>query len=326
MNLTTNENNKAKETHKSRMKLWDASIENRKQYINPETGLVKEEFIEQRACPVCSSADHLFMFNKEGGSYVKCKDCEMVFLNPVLTDSALNDLYTNNHDVQAEIVGEDSEFYTSIYKEGLGKIEKVVQNKGLIFDFGCSAGSFLDVAKECGWKKTWGIELNKSEFQVAKKKGHHVYNEMIQNIELPEKVDVVTLWDVFEHLKDGSFFLNLFKSILTKDGVVFLQIPNSMALAPRIIQEDCNMFDGLEHVNLYGPKTIEKLANDNGYEVVSMTTVIPETYVINNYLNYENPYLGDGQSKNDILSLIDDSQVLDNLLGYKIQVVLKPKL
>ncbi|ACN16734.1 SAM-dependent methyltransferase family protein [Desulforapulum autotrophicum HRM2] len=313
-------NQTVKELHKKRMKLWDASISNHKKYIDNQNGLFRDEFVEYRKCPVCSQDNYLNIFFKEGGSYVKCLNCSMVYLNPVFTDDALNDYYEKNHSVQAQIVESGDSFYEKIYNHGLNSIEKICP-PGNILDIGCSSGVFLDLSKNRGWK-TNGIELNVREFKMAQMKGHSVYNSLIENTKFDKKFNAITLWDVFEHIKNGKFYLNMMKKLLMKNGVIFLQIPNSDSLAAKILQKKCNMFDGLEHVNLYGVNTIKLLAKRCGLRVLDIQTVIPEIGVINNYLNYEDPYLGNTENKTNIPNLIDENELNIKLLGYKLQVVL----
>lgn len=310
-----------KELHTVRKKMWDASVANHKKYINKENGFFDSKYVEKRACPVCNSKDEEEIFLKEGGRYVKCSDCKMVYLNPVFNDEALKDYYEQNHAFQSEIVENDSEFYVSLYSKGVNNITKVNSNAQNILDIGCSSGVFLDVAKTHGLN-TFGVELNKSEYEFAKKKGHEVYNELLENISFLQKFDAISMWDVFEHLKDGEKYLNLIKNLLNKNGVIFLQIPSSDSLAAKILQEKCNMFDGLEHVNLYGVQTIKKLAQKCGLKVYDIQSVISEIGVINNYLDYEDPYLGNTTNKKNILNLIDEKTLLENLLGYKLQIVL----
>ena len=310
---------KTKTLHQQRKKLWDASMANHEKYIDRETGLFKQEFVEKRGCPVCGAEEYLEIFNKEGGTYVKCPTCQMVYLNPVLKDEFLNEYYTNNHDVQAEIVESDNDFYRKIYTLGLDQIAKNTP-AGKILDMGCSSGGFLDVAKEKGWE-TYGVELNAKEAQHASKK-HTVYNELIQNISFETKFDVITLWDVFEHLKNGKYYLDFLQKLLNPKGVIFLQIPSSDSLAAKILQEKCNMFDGLEHVNLYNRSTIEKIADSCGLEVLSMSSVISEIGVINNYLSYEDPYFGGSTNTREVPGLINEEEMHKTLQGYKLQVVL----
>lgn len=145
---------------------------------------------------------------------------------------------------------------------------------------------------------------------------------LLEKIDFDIKFDVITMWDVFEHIIDGEFYLNYMKTLLSDNGVIFLQIPSSDSLAAKILQKHCNMYDGLEHVNLYGVETIKKLADKCNLEIMSLKTVIG---VINNFLNYENPYLGNTTNKDFIPNLIDEKKIHETLQGYKLQVILGEK-
>jgi SAM-dependent methyltransferase len=315
----------ARDIHEERSKLWDSSLESHKKYINPETMAFDTLFTRERSCPACESDDNRKIFQKSGGTYVKCRDCEMIFLNPVFTDQALYDYYSRNHTVQSVVVAQDQEFYSSIYKKGLELISQHTKTQLALLDFGCSAGAFLDQAKKFGWSDLNGIELNSAEAQEAALKGHKVYNCRVESAQLNRKFDVITLWDVFEHLPDGAYYLHKFRELLNPDGMVFLQVPNGMSLAARIMQEKCNMYDGLEHVNLYSPGTISLLAERCGFEVVGIKSVIPELSVLNNYLHYESPYSGNMPSTDMFFNLANSDVLLNDLHGYKIQVILKVK-
>ena len=318
-------NQTVKELHEKRMRMWEESMKNHEKYIDSKTGIFLEKYTEQRSCPVCESNNELEIFYKEGGRYVKCQECSMVYINPVFRDSSIKEYYEGNHTEQAEVVESDTDdFYVNIYNGGLDNISKFIENLSSILDIGCSSGTFLDLCKEKNIG-TFGVELNQAEYEYVKRKGHTVYNELLENIQFEEKFDAITMWDVFEHIKDGEFYLNLMKTHLTENGVIFLQIPSSDSLAAKILREHCNMFDGLEHVNLYGVETIKKLAEKSGLEVLSLKTVISEIGVMNNYLNYEDPYLGGTTNKKFISNLIDEEEIHKSLQGYKLQVILGKK-
>ncbi|PIF03809.1 MAG: SAM-dependent methyltransferase [Arcobacter sp.] len=312
-----------KELHEKRVKMWDKSMENHKKYINPETKLFLDKFTRIRTCPVCDSSNYISIFSKEGGTYVKCQDCTMIYLNPVFTDEAIIEYYQINHTEQSEVVESDTDnFYINIYNGGLQTIKQYNHNISKILDIGCSSGTFLDLAKQQNLD-TYGVELNKAEFEFARGKGHKVFNELLEKISFGTKFDAITMWDVFEHIVDGQFYLNTIKKLLNDNGVIFLQIPSSDSLAAKILQEHCNMYDGLEHVNLYGVKTIKQLASRCNLEILNLKTVISEIGVINNFLNYENPYLGNTTNKEFIPNLIDEKKLHDTLQGYKLQVILR---
>src|SRR5665648_109258 len=211
-----------RELHTTRKKMWDASMENHARYVNLSTGLFDEKYTQQRACPVCQSSNERMLFNKSGGVYVNCNDCEMVYLNPVFKDEYLEEYYRSNHAVQSEIVDSDNEFYQSLYTKGLKLIESNLPKKGKILDVGCSAGAFLDTAQKFNWN-TYGLELNAKEAIHSRGKGHTVFEDTIHKTTLNETFDVITLWDVFEHIKDGVAFLKTAKNFLGKDGLVFIQ-------------------------------------------------------------------------------------------------------
>lgn len=95
--------------------------------------------------------------------------------------------------------------------------------------------------------------------------------------------DVICLWDVFEHIKDRISFLKILKNHLHKNGLIFLQIPNADSLAARILQEKCKLFGGFEHVNLYNPSTIKKIAQKAGLHLVKIVSIINEMQPILNF-------------------------------------------
>lgn len=310
-----------REMHLEREKMWNASIANHARYIDPATGAIASRFVEERACPACGSTQSRFMFKKSGGFYHTCIECRMVFLNPALTDAELVDYYRNNHSVQGEVVAEDIAFYRELYLKGLDAIGRFLPGKGRILDVGCSTGIFLDLAMAQGWE-THGLELNRSEIEIARQKNHAITEGTIETADFAAPFDAVSLWDVFEHIKDGHRFLTDAKRVLRKGGVVFIQTPSRDALAARVMQAACNMFDGLEHVNLYGRQSLEIVARRNGYEVVGFETVIAEIGVMNNYLDYDHPYLGGSRDMARFAGVLTADQIHAHGLGYKFQACL----
>lgn len=305
------ESKNAKKLHQGRKFAYKKLQSYHKKLINSKTGKFSKKFTKKRSCPVCHKSNYYKIFDKSGGTYVKCNNCSMVFTNPVFKESALKIYYKNLNTGQATITKREKDFYREIYTKGLQAIEKV-KKTGRILDIGCSSGFFLDIAKEKGWQ-TYGIEPCKKEMQMCK--DHNILNSLDTKI----KFDVITMWDVFEHIPNSNKQLKLLGHILAKGGIIFMQIPNSDSLAARIIQDKCNMFDGIEHANLYNPKTIKKIAENNGFQIIHLTTVISEIAVLNNYLSYEDPYFG---TPNFNLP-INENLIHKNLLGYKMQIIIK---
>jgi SAM-dependent methyltransferase len=314
----------AKKLHEGRQFMYDQVEKYHNLFIDPATGFLKAELLEKRDCPVCGCGKYRHLFTKGGGDYVGCEQCGLTYVNPVFTDQALTDYYSGMHTAQAEVTSNESDFYRRIYSKGLATISKYTQ-PGKILDIGCSSGFFLDIAAAQGWE-TVGIELNRAEAALARSK-HEVHTAALDDVEaeIGRTLDAVTMWDVFEHIKDGNAILQtLCNKFVKPGGLIFLQVPNAHALAARVLHERCNMFDGIEHVNLYDPKTIALLAKNNGLDVLHLETVISEIPIVANFLEYQHPYFGSAIHEGKVLGLIDEKTLHDNLLGYKMQVVLRP--
>ena len=311
----------AKMLHASHLPGYQAFQAKLAKYIDPKTGLIAEEFVEHRNCPACGAGNAHKMFDKNGGTYVKCRDCTMVYVNPVMKDERLIAYYNENIDFNATRHANEIEFYSSIYRRGLTLIQQHVKG-GDLLDVGSSDGLFLDVSKAAGWNSS-GLELNRRELEVSLKKGHQARNIELSQVPVQEKFHVITMWDVFEHIKAGDAQLREAMKRLHPGGVIFLQIPSSSSLAARILHEKCNMFDGVEHVNLYSPKSVRILGERVGVKVLHFETVIDELKVIKNHLNYEDPYAGAFTSSEE-LNYLSKDLVLGADAGYKMQIVLQP--
>ena len=316
INLVTK--NDARKLHSGR-KFMYLEVENtHKKYLS-KNGEYHKKLLEKRNCPLCSYSLKNYLFQKRGGHYVKCNSCGLVYLDPVFKDRELNIYYKNLHDAQSKVTKNESEFYRRIYLRGLKLIERFKKN-GSILDIGCSSGFFLDIAGENKWE-TFGIELNKKESKIAKK-NHHVFEQDLKTLK-NKKFDVITMWDVIEHIKDGNKSMKQMRKRLNKNGLIFFQTPNVNSLAARVMQKKCNVFDGIEHVNLYDFDTMKMLARKNNFKILKFDSVISEIPVISNYLDFQDPYFGNSKYKSNVLGTINEKTLHKKLLGYKMQVVLR---
>jgi 2-polyprenyl-3-methyl-5-hydroxy-6-metoxy-1,4-benzoquinol methylase len=313
----------SKKLHIKRQKQLDKTYQYHK-FFHDKNGNIDSKYLELRNCPICNKNNFVFLFIKNGGNYVQCKSCQLAYLNPCFTDVHLESYYRKMGIAQSSTVEDESPFYRKIYSYGIKNINKFIKPKKEIniLDLGCSSGFFLDIAKQKGWK-TFGIELNEKEIEIAKQ------NHNVKNINLHEaqkefnlKFDVITMWDVIEHVKDPHKLLKKIRKNLKPGGLFFFQTPNMNSLAARILKEKCNVFDGIEHVNLFNENNINTIAKKNKFKVLLVESVISEIPIISNYLNYDHPYLGNSKEKK-VLGIINDKILHKKYLGYKIQVVFK---
>ena len=303
--------------HKSRQESYEATRLRRLLLVDESTGLIREELVESRSCPVCESNESKNLFVKNGGTYHRCIECGTIFLNPVLKDAHLANHYRTNGTYQTQDHLEDSQFYKAIYSHGLDLLVSH-RSEGALLDVGCSSGTFMKLAESKGFK-VMGLEINADEAAAARSDGLCVEEVDLLSLKDSGKFDVICFWDVFEHLKSPHQILGAASSLLSEAGLLLLQIPSADALSARVLREHCNMFDGLEHVVLYTHQSIRQCLEKNDFEILEVVDVIDDTAALENFLNYEDPY--GGSFTGSLSDVFSAAFVLENKLGYKMQIL-----
>lgn len=279
---------------------------------------------ESATCPTCHSSPENIIIKKGFGEYAHCPQCDHIYLSNPLTDEATLEFYKNYPSNTLEWHTTETDFYDRIYSKGLDAIRPFAAGK-TILDIGCSSGLFLSIASSRGYE-CFGIEPNKLESAYAKDHGINVCGAQLSDLDICERFDIITLWDVLEHIKNPKDYLGTLKNHLrSSDSLVFVQIPSADSLAARMLREHCKMFDGLEHLTLFSYRSLKETFEQAGYELLCAHSVISELYPIVNYLSYcHDPYLQKPTNPYPIDSLGLGSLEKD-MLGYKIQAVFRSR-
>ena len=272
-----------------------------------------------KSCPTCGNVSAQVLFTKNNGQYAYCANCEHIFLKSSLRADLLLEFYKNYPTSSLDWHINESSFYQRIYKSGIDVISTATDQKKLL-DIGCSSGYFLSIANKYGYQGS-GVEPNLLESNYAKNAGLNVLGATIDDLPTSLNFDVITMWDVLEHIDSPISYLKRITRLLNPNGIVFVQVPTCDSLAARIMRENCNMFDGIEHLTLFSSKSLDKCFAEAGFKLVTKKSVINEKFAINNYLSYEcDPYLPRNQSSNqsiDKMLSLDKAELFS--LGYKIQ-------
>jgi 2-polyprenyl-3-methyl-5-hydroxy-6-metoxy-1,4-benzoquinol methylase len=97
-----------------------------------------------------------------------------------------------------------------------------------VLDVGCGAGSFLDMAREVGCE-TYGLEFNQSAVLKARSKGHWISGELLENLPpdfCPQGFDLITLFQVLEHVADPIGIIQNAVERLAPGGYLSLAVPS----------------------------------------------------------------------------------------------------
>jgi SAM-dependent methyltransferase len=92
-----------------------------------------------------------------------------------------------------------------------------------VLDVGCGHGGFLCAARRAGCRVA-GIELDPPSVESCWKQGLHVVQGSVFDVEMPQGPwDVITIWDVLEHLEYPSKALSLVTELLACGGFMVLR-------------------------------------------------------------------------------------------------------
>lgn len=163
-------------------------------------------------------------------------------------------------------------------KRILDEIERFSGKKrsGLhLLDVGCSSGSFILAARDFGVEAE-GVEPSSGPARTAIESGLKVYQGYLNDIRLPEEsFDVITLFEVLEHLRDP---LNLFKEchrILCSNGLLVIRTGNTDSWTVQYMKGRWKYFSIREHgghISFFNPVSMRKLAERSGFMVADIKT------------------------------------------------------
>ena len=148
---------------------------------------------------------------------VECRHCGLVYANPRWPGDTVLDAYTA---VEDETYVEERHGRELTFGHHLRQIERIVGPAGgrALLDVGAYIGVFVEVAAAAGWRAQ-GVEPSAWAAAQAQGRGLAVHAGTLDSTDLPaESFDVVTMWDVIEHLADPAAELARARRLLRPGG------------------------------------------------------------------------------------------------------------
>lgn len=178
-------------------------------------------------CPFCNSKninDASFprptRFNNKLFSYRECRDCALIFIDPIPDVEDYNAMYSNQYHEQFYFKKEVID-----YSPIRDAVDKFILDK-VIVDYGCGDGSFLRFFQKSGYSCI-GVEYDKELVEKLK-----VQNPQISFLTVDEfwskndlKFSVIFFGDVLEHIAKPAEFLRSVNKKLPENGFLVAQGP-----------------------------------------------------------------------------------------------------
>ena len=116
---------------------------------------------------------------------------------------------------------------------------------------------FFEIASKRGWE-VYGTEYTKDAINICKSKGINIQEGKLnpQNY-LVEEFDVITSFEVLEHINNPIEEISNFYKILRKGGLVYLTTPNFNSVSRFYLKSDYNIITYPEHLSYYTTRTLK---------------------------------------------------------------------
>lgn len=230
-------------------------------------------------CEGSTPTERLYTF----GSHAvrRCRQCGLEFLDPQPRPDDLRALYDERYFASADSQSRGYDRYAAdegnlrkTFRRRFRALARrfAIPPRRRVLDIGCALGYFLAVAAEHGWEAT-GVEISAWAAAAARRRfGLDIREGSLETAEFPPATfDLITMWDVLEHLPDPGRAVRRCHELLTADGSLAFTTPNTAGLLRRLTGRRWVEYNKIpEHLFFFNPATIRALLARHGFRVVSI--------------------------------------------------------
>jgi len=197
---------------------------------------------------------------------VQCRHCGHIYSNPRWSAGQLIEAYIAVEDETylAEQVGREQTFARHL--AALERYTGAGQNRPLL-DVGAYVGVFVKVALAAGWQAT-GVEPSRWAIQTARQSGLPLIEGTLEAEALrDQRFDVVTMWDVIEHMPDPAAELASAFQLLNPGGVLAVHTMDIASPTARLMGRRWPWLMDM-HVHYFSRRSLEKFLQKAGFEII----------------------------------------------------------
>ncbi len=246
-----------------------------------------DSLVEYRNCPCCGQDDYEVVFESNiraddmretvetvymipgdrHGRHVRCRNCWLIYVNPIERTGRINKAYSRRKSTDASVM---RKMRLTATRSQLDLIQKEHHRSGhLLLDIGCGEGFFLSNASSAGYNAR-GIEPSQDAAEYARQEfGLDVEAKPFEELRLPEnRFDVVTLWQVLEHVPHPLKILSEVHRILKPGGLLALSTPDIGGAPARVLGRRWWNIRKV-HINQFTTDTMTTLLGNAGFRDIS---------------------------------------------------------
>lgn len=292
-------------------------------------------------CKICGSENTDIIYNdliRDGGlgQYTKkpikifqCKNCDVIWHDNEIAD--VKEYYeTEEYRNELEGSSEEEKFYELHDKETLDKLNytgtTIFRNK-VVADIGCGCGAFLDYISGVA-REVVAVEPSLKYRNIMSRKGFSTYSYADEAKKLyANKIDVITSFDVIEHVQSPESFIKDVYDLLTVGGKAIIGTPTDAPIMRSLLGKDYEkkLLFSTQHLWILSEKNLRMISEKCGFKNIDIKYY--QRYGIDNMLGW----LKEKEPKSEIkqkfitetLNNVWKAQLVDNRLADYIVLYLE---
>jgi SAM-dependent methyltransferase len=246
-------------------------------------------------CVVCGLAVLEPLLEKGGQRYCRCARCGHIAIEPLPAPEEQAAFYRRQYEegVYREYL-EARPLKLQTFDRRLDAILAILPAPERILDVGCASGAFVEAARRRGFD-AWGAEAVATAVEAAPPEVRPFL--MVRDVEresIEGRFDLITFFDVIEHMRDPRRFISGVRTLLKPGGAVALTCPDRQHFLRTLMGARWPHYQPFQHFHLFGRSDLRTFLQHAGFDVLVERRV-------GKVLSYE--YLaGQLQANNPVLS------------------------
>jgi len=240
-------------------------------------------------CPLCNSQNTLLAFEKRDICYFSCTQCQFVFSATAANANLENKIadfepsYLQYFDEKKSDKKNHAKMLAWINKQS------TVKNKTWL-DIGCGSGKLVNYLNQNGISAV-GIEPSISLYNHFLAGNSSFFcgtvNEFIK-IHPEKKFDVITAFDVLEHINDPVHFMKNLSVLMHSASYLFMSMPDAGSLHRKLAGKRWHYFNKY-HFSYFSKSTLKLAAGKAGLTLLStshLSRCFQTGYIWNYFKNF----------------------------------------
>ncbi len=283
-------------------------------------------------CPLCqhdAAALYLSPWDPAGSpryQVVRCQHCGFFYTNPRPSPEVLGEYYSSDYYSYCMTSGHRHRIKRSVmiymarqwlkYPRGPVVVAESTSTKyatpilarlmkrqkwrlptwkegGRLLDVGCGWGEYPSIMAQLGWEVV-GVEISEQAVMYGREKyGLDIRCGALKYQQFPDQsFDVVTLWDVLEHLANPSETLSEVHRVLRPDGWLMMTVPNCRSLQASLFGGAWAQWDLPRHLSHFNSDTLKAFLNSQKFLIRSIDYMSVPTTTASSIAYYLNARFG----------------------------------